>query len=188
MSSNEKKGFSEASFGEDRDIDFSEEQKENLQEDKGSKQLDELKIEAAENKDKYLRALADFENYKKRALKERSELIKYEGSKILTDLLDVLDNLELALEHADSDPEKLADGVKMIHKMFVDALAKWEVRAKSGLDKDFDPNTQNAISKIPAQDAKQAGKVINEFKKTYFYKDRLIRAGEVVVAISEDDK
>ena len=186
MSSNKKKEFSEASFAEDRDIDFSKEQEE--AQETASDGVENLKAEAADNKDKYLRALADFENYKKRALKERSELIKYEGSKILTDLLDVLDNLELALEHADSDPEKLADGVKMIHKMFVDTLGKWQVRAKPGIDKDFDPNTQNAISKIPAENPKQAGKVINEFKKTYFYKDRLIRAGEVVVAVSEDEE
>ncbi|MEZ4754073.1 MAG: nucleotide exchange factor GrpE [Bdellovibrionota bacterium] len=168
-----------------RDVDFSEKSTEPV-EATGDEQAQDLQAQVDENKDKYLRALAEFENFKKRTLKERSELLKYEGSKILTDLLDVLDNLELALEHVESDPEKLADGIKMIHKMFVDTLEKWEVRAKSALGKEFDPNAQNAISKTPTQNSKEVGTVVNEFKKTYYYKDRLIRPGEVVVAVEDN--
>jgi molecular chaperone GrpE len=91
-------------------------------------ELATLKAEVAEHKDKYLRALADFENYKKRALKERSELIKYQGERVIGDFLEVLDTLELALNHAESDPKKLSEGLKLIHKMFVDTLGRWEVR------------------------------------------------------------
>lgn len=184
---------------EDRDINFSDESfsdqsyNEGAASDESSEgadspsEIDRLKSELAESKDKYLRALADFENFKKRSLKERSDLLKYEGAKIVTDLLEVLDNLELALDHAESDPSKLADGIKMIHKLFIDSLGKWEIRSKSAIDKDFDPTTQNAISKVPAQDPKSVGKVISEFKKPYFYKDKLIRPGEVVVAVSDED-
>ena len=145
-----------------------------------SDDLTRLRAEVAENHDKYMRALADFENYKKRALKERSDLLKYQGEKILFDLLEVVDNLELALQHSEGDPEQLRSGVELIHKMFVDILSKWEVRGESGIGEMFDPEKQNALSRIAVDDA-QPGTVINELKKTYYYKDRLLRAGEVVV-------
>ena len=151
-----------------------------------SNQLAEkYKAESAENYDKYLRALAEFENYKKRALKERGDLLKYQGEKILGDMLDVGDNLDFAIQYADADPEKLRDGVKLIHKIFMDVLARWDVRPVSGIGKPFDPITYNAISRVPASDA-APGTIVGELKKAYFYKDKLLRVGEVVVATEAD--
>lgn len=147
--------------------------------------VDKYKAESAENHDKYLRALAEFENYKKRALKERGDLLKYQGEKILSDMLDVGDNLDFAIQYADADPEKLRDGVKLIHKIFMDVLARWEVRPVSGMGKQFDPITYNAISRVPAADA-APGTIVGELKKAYFYKDKLLRVGEVVVATEAD--
>lgn len=140
-----------------------------------------LRAAVAENKDRYLRALADFENYKKRALKERSELIKYQGERIIEDFLDVLDALELGLAHGESDPAKVLEGLKLIHKLFLDTLGRWEVRPDPAMGKDFDPVKHKAISRMVVPNAK-AGTVVGELKKPYFYKDKLLRPGEVVVA------
>ncbi len=139
--------------------------------------------QAREFKEKYLRALADFENFKKRTLKERSDLLKYQGEKVFLDMLEVVDNIDLALQHAEAEPEKLREGVELIHKMFVSTLDKWGVRASSALGKPFDPNEHAAISQIPDGEA-EPGTVINELKKAYFYKDKLLRPSEVVVSVA----
>lgn len=144
-----------------------------------------LKAEADANKDKYLRALAELENFKKCAVKERSELLKYQGDRLVTDLLDVLDNLELALSHTDADPAKLKAGLELIHKQFVDVLGRWEIRAVPALGTDFDPVKHQAISKVTSAEHK-AGSVISEFKKAYFYKDKLLRHAAVVVAVAAE--
>ena len=143
--------------------------------------LEAAQAEAAEAREKYVRTLADFDNARKRALKERSELLKYQGEMILVDLLEVFDDLELALQHADAEPAKLKPGLEGIVKKFTDILGKWEVRGENGILQDFDPAKFMALSQIAVDDAKP-GTIINSFKKAYFYKDKLIRPGQVVVA------
>ncbi len=171
---------------ENRDVDFSKlEQAEPSAENKGEvSELSTLEAQLAESKDKYLRALADFENFKKRTTKERSELIKYQGERIFADVLDVLDDLELALKYSGAEPEKLKSGLELIHKKFVAVLSKWEVRGESQIGKDFDPNLHRSFSEVQSEDAK-AGTILDELKKPYFYKDRLIRVGEVVIAAAK---
>jgi len=141
----------------------------------------QAKQELAEVNDRYLRLLADFENFKKRTVKERSELLRYQGEQIFVDMLDVLDNLELALGHSGAEYEKLRAGLEMIHKMFVDKLAKWEVKPESGIGQEFKPEKHSAISQVQNPDAKP-GTIVGELKKAYHYKDKLIRHGEVVVS------
>jgi molecular chaperone GrpE len=140
-----------------------------------------LAKELSEMRDRYVRLMADFENFKKRALKEQSELLKYQGERVIVDLLEVLDNLELALNHSSADAEKLKTGLEMIQKMFVERLGKWDVRGESGVGLPFDPQRHAAISRVPGADVKP-GTIVGELKKAYFYKDKLIRPGEVVVA------
>jgi molecular chaperone GrpE len=144
-------------------------------------EYDALAKELAETKDRYIRLMADFENFKKRALKEQSELLKYQGERLVVDLLEVLDNLELALAHSSAEYEKLKAGLEMIHKMFVESLGRWEIRGEASMGKDFDPYKHSAISRVPGNSAKP-GTIVGELKKPYFYKDKLIRVGEVVVA------
>ena len=146
-----------------------------------------LKTELQDLKDRHLRTLADFENYKKRALKERSEILKYQGERILVDIVEVLDNLDLALKYKDTEPDKLRSGLEMVHKQFVDTLGRWEVRAESMVGKEFDPNRSEALSKVPVDDAKP-GTVLSEFKTTYIYKDKLLRPGSVVVAVAPSER
>jgi molecular chaperone GrpE len=144
----------------------------------------DLEAKLSESKDKYLRLLADFENFKRRALKEQSELLKYQGEKIVVDMLEVLDNLELALGHTSAGEESLRTGLEMVHKLFVEKLGRWEIRGESGIGSQFDPQRHSAISRVPGA---EAGVIVGELKKSYFYKDKLIRCGEVVVAIGAED-
>lgn len=141
--------------------------------------------ELGEAKDRYLRLMADFENFKKRALKEQSELLKYQGERLVVDLLEVLDNLELALAHSSAEYDKLKAGLEMTHKLFVEKLGRWDIRGEAGTGKTFDPQRHQAISRVAAADAKP-GTIVGELKKAYFYKDKLIRPGEVVVAVSPE--
>jgi molecular chaperone GrpE len=152
---------------------------ENNQAEEPSKpsELDELK-------DKHLRLLAEFDNFKKRVTKERSDLIKYQGEGIFRDLLEIVDNFERALKFKDAEPDQVRAGIEMIYKELSDLLSRYEVRAESSVGKDFDPNIHMAISRVPAD---EPGKVIDEHKKAYFYKDKLLRAGEVVVSVEKDD-
>ncbi len=163
---------------EERDVDDDE-----LNPEAAVKRLqaenEELRKESVANYDKYLRALADAENYKKRAMKERSDLLKYQGEKVLSDVIDIVDDFERALEHADSDGFK--DGINLIYKNLVNMLSKWQVKGESAVGLKFDPTKHNALSKMPSADA-EPGTVLNELKKAYFYKDKLLRAADVVVA------
>jgi molecular chaperone GrpE len=146
--------------------------------------LDLMVKELAETKDRYIRLMADFENFKRRALKEQSELLKYQGERLVVDLLEVVDNLELALAHSAAEYDKLKAGLDMVHKMFIEKLAKWEIRGESSVGADFDPHRHAAISKVPGG-AQKPGTIVGELKKPYFYKDKLIRVGEVVVAAEQ---
>ena len=141
-------------------------------------QRQELEQQVAENRDRYVRLFADFENFKKRALKEQSELLKYQGERIVVDLLEVIDNLELALSHSSADGNALRTGLEMVLKQFGD------IRGESAIGTQFDPQKHSAISRVPGTDA---GVIVGELKKLYFYKDKLIRCGEVVVAVAGDE-
>ncbi len=160
----------------DRDIDFSKTPAEAVE-----AELELAKNEAKENYDKYLRALAELDNFKKRTTKERSELIKYQGERIFIDILDIADDIERALQFANAEPGQLKTGLEMIQKRFSDILGKWEVRGESAVGKIFNPEYHNAISKIQSPDA-EPGQIVGELKKMYFYKDKVLRHGDVVVA------
>jgi molecular chaperone GrpE len=144
----------------------------------------EIKVLAQELKaqqDKYLRTMADMDNLRKRHQKERTELIKYQGEPVVADLLGVLDNLELALQHKEAAADSLRTGLEMVHKQFVEVFEKWGIKSETALGQLFDPQKHNALNKVPSPEAK-SGEVVAELKKTYFYKDKLLRVGDVVVA------
>ena len=143
-----------------------------------------LEAELADAKDRYLRLAADFENFKRRALKEQSELLKYQGEKIVVDMLEVLDNLELALTHSSASQDSLKTGLEMVQKLFVEKLGKWQIRGDSSVGTQFDPQKHAAISRVPGA---EAGVIVGELKKPYYYKDKLIRCGEVIVATAGDE-
>jgi len=145
-----------------------------------STRIKDLEAEVLEQKGNYLRAVADLDNFRKRSQKERLDMIKYQGEDVIRDLLEVLDNLELALSYQDSDHKQLLLGLQMVCRTFVDKLDRWGVRPKTAVGAAFDPATHAAISRITVP-TEGHGVVISEIKKAYFYKDKLIRVGEAVV-------
>lgn len=155
-------------------------------------ELAKIIAERDDFQDKYLRALADAENIRKRAIKDRSELIKYQGEQIVIDLLGVIDDFDLALTstaglaETDGELQKFRQGIEMIQKRFLEVLGKWDVRGESAVGKPFDPSRHEAISKITSPDA-APGNVVNELKKAFFYKDKLIRPGQVIVAVAANE-
>ncbi len=135
-------------------------------------------------KDKFLRLFAEFENYKKRTTKERIELFKTAGQEIMTVLLPILDDFERALTHADDDKEaeELRKGVLLIYQKLLKTLEQKGLEAievKAG--DDFDPDTHNAITQIPAPSDDLKGKIIDCVEKGYKLGDKVIRHPKVVV-------
>lgn len=171
--------------GSDSEADGSDRTKP-VEQTASDEEISNLKAECQDFRNKYLLALADFENYKKRAIKERAELLKYQGEQVFVDMLAIVDNLDLALQHAEADPAQLKSGVEMIHKMFLEVLAKWDVRGESGLGSPFDPVRHHALSRLEV-DTAAPGVILNELKKAYFYKDKLLRPAEVVVAAPKSE-
>ena len=141
---------------------------------------DEWKLKYDEIYDKYLRTLAEYDNFKKRTAKEKDELYSFAVADTLEKLLPVLDNLERAAEAAE-EKSPLADGVKMVLKQFGETLEKMNVSAISAVGGEFDPNIHNAVMHVE-DDAVGANIVVEEFQKGYKYKERVIRHSMVKVA------
>jgi molecular chaperone GrpE len=137
-------------------------------------------------RDKYLRLAADFENYKRRARRERQELFNYANENLIKELLETVDNLERALEHAQqsteaSDGKTLLEGVELTYRSLMQALDKCGVQQVAPEGEEFDPNVHEAIRQAPS-DEQPAGSVVEVLQKGYLLKDRLLRPALVVVS------
>jgi len=161
---------------------------ESASEESLEKQLEKARAEVAEQKDKVLRIAAEFENYKKRMMREKSTAMKYAGEPIFREILATVDNLERAISQGEAegvDPEQglaaLLEGVKLTLKSLVAALKKFEVTPIDSVGEPFDPTNHEALT-MEASDTVPANHVLNEFEKGYQYKDRLLRAAKVIVS------
>lgn len=156
------------------------------------KELAEARAEAAEQKDQVLRIAAEFENYKKRMMRERATAMKYAGEPIFREILPVVDNLERAVSHqgeageasAENGLASLFEGVQLTLKSLLAALEKFEVRSIESVGQPFDPTVQEALT-MEASETIPANHVITEFEKGYHYKDRLLRAAKVIVSAGD---
>lgn len=151
-------------------------------------QIDELKNAAtkgAEHYDRYLRTVADFENFKKRAARERQEAIKFANESMLQKLIPVIDNFDMALLAANQTQEAAADslktGVNMIYSQLKAALNEFGLEEIDAAGKKFDPNLHEAISEKETTDAPE-GQVVQQLRKGYRLRERLIRPATVIVA------
>ncbi len=140
-------------------------------------------LDAAQNRDRWLRAVADCENIKKRAASERTALLKYKHDDLLRDLLPVIDNMERALEHAQSTEgmNAVVEGVNMVLSMFNEILKKYGVKEIDALNHPFDPNFHEALARVPNTD-KPNNTVMQVAEKGYLYNDRLLRPARVIVS------
>lgn len=146
-------------------------------------QLTAKELEAKENYDRFLRQVAELENFKRRTVREKEEAIRYANENLLKDLLPVLDNLERAVEHAKGggNGKPLLEGVEMVLKGLLDALNKYGVKQISAKGESFDPNKHEAIAQVESE-KHDPNTVIEEHHKGYFLLDRLLRPALVSVA------
>ncbi len=144
--------------------------------------LQETEKTAAGNFDKYVRVAAEFENYKKRAVREKADAIKYGNESLLRDILPLVDNVDRALEHAGSsdDFEAFKKGLKMLHEQLLCCLKKHGVEAIDTAGKSFDPNVHEAMLQV-VSDEREPGQVVNEFERGYLLNGRLLRPAKVCV-------
>lgn len=179
----------EAETKEAKDSDKKEKQAEGQAEEAGAKAeekkeedpLEKANKEIAELKDKYLRTLAEFDNYKKRTLKEKAELILNGGEKTVKAVLPVLDDLERALKDKSDDPKAIKDGVTMIFNKFVKTLESLGVKKIDTTDKDFDTDFHEAVAMVPGMGDDKKGKVIDCVQTGYTLNDKVIRHAKVAV-------
>jgi molecular chaperone GrpE len=143
----------------------------------------ELSEKLKETNERMLRAAADLDNYRKRVFKEKEELRKFGAEKLLKDFLQILDNLDRALEHARTgqDFESLREGVAMTRKLFEDTLARHGVTPVAALGKPFDPHLHDALQHIETKEL-APNHVISEVVKGYLLNERLMRPSLVVVS------
>ncbi|WP_461639802.1 nucleotide exchange factor GrpE [Labilibaculum euxinus] len=151
--------------------------------EKKADELAELTIQLQEISDKYVRLSAEFDNYRKRTLKEKMELTKSGGEKILINILPVMDNFERALQSIDAakDIDAIKDGVHLIYGNFKEFVTQNGIKEIEAVNQAFDTDIHEAITKIPAPTKELKGKVVDCVEKGYFLHDKVIRFAKVVV-------
>jgi molecular chaperone GrpE len=151
--------------------------------EKKADEIEELGAKLQDISDKYMRLSAEFDNYRKRTLKEKMELTKSAGEKILVNVLPVMDNFERALQSIDEakDIEALKEGVHLIYNNFKDFISQNGVQEIEAINKEFDTDIHEAITKIPAPSDEMKGKVVDCVEKGYTLNEKVIRFSKVVV-------
>lgn len=146
-------------------------------------ELDREKARAEEYYNRLLRVQADFDNFRKRTLKEKEEFWKYAPEPLITAILPVLDNFQRALQTPPGDGEKLLEGVKMIYRQLQEVLENEGLKLINSQGEEFDPNLHEAVMQEETTEYPD-NTVIEELRTGYFFKDRLIRPAMVKVARS----
>mgnify|MGYP000178520606 FL=1 len=146
-------------------------------------ELDQTKAELAEQKDKYLRLMAEFDNYKRRTAKERMELIQTAGKDVIVSLLDVLDDCDRAEKQLtiSDDIAVQKEGVQLVFNKIRTTMQAKGLTPMESIGKDFDAELHEAITEVPVPDDKLKGKVIDEVTKGYLLNEKIIRFAKVVV-------
>ena len=182
---NEEKLQEEQLNNENTEQATAEEQAEEPQEKTIEEQLEDAKAEIEAMNDKYLRLYAEFENYRKRTIKEKTELILNGGEKAITSILPVLDDMERALKNMQNadDVSAVLEGVELINKKFIEILKKQGVEAIQTENADFNVDLHEAIAQLPAPCDELKGKVMDCTLTGYKLNDKVIRHAQVVVGL-----
>lgn len=142
-----------------------------------------LKAEVQEQKDKYLRLFAEFDNYKRRTAKERIELIQTAGKEVITSMLDVLDDCDRAEKQMQTttDIAQIKEGVQLVFNKLRTTLQNKGLKPMESINTEFDVEKHEAITEVPAPTPNLKGKVVDEVTKGYYLNDKLIRFAKVIV-------
>ena len=169
----------------DKEAESAEEKSEEVAEEEAEEKtpLEKAQDEIEELKDKWLRSVAEFENYRKRTLKERAELILNGGEKVITAILPVLDDMERAIENGEKtdDPAVLREGMELIHQKFMKTLEGQGVSKIETEDADFDTDVHEAVAMVPGMGDDKKGKVIDCLQKGYKLNDKVIYHTKIAV-------
>lgn len=159
-------------------------QEELTAEEKLAKELEAAQQTIEEQKDKYLRLSAEFDNYRKRTMKEKAELIKNGGEKAIGAILPILDDLERALQNMQKadDVKAMYEGIDLIYQKFLKSLSQEGLQKMEPVGETFDTDFHEAIALVPSPDEAQKGKVLDCVQTGYKLNDKVIRHAKVVVA------
>lgn len=146
-------------------------------------ETDKLLAELDEQKDKYLRLAAEFDNYRRRTSKERLELIQTAGKDVIVSFIDVLDDIDRAEKQMNNNDDFAVqkEGVQLVFQKVRTTLQSKGVKVLESINTDFDVDKHEAITEIPAPSEDMKGKVIDEVQKGYYLNEKLIRFAKVVV-------
>lgn len=150
----------------------------------GSAELEKLQAEVLEHQQRTLRVQADFDNFRRRTQKEKEDLGKYASSKLITELLPVIDNFERALQASEENPEfeSFSKGVSMIFRQLESVLATEGLTAMKSVGEPFNPEYHQAIMQVES-DEYEEGIVVEEVQKGYMLKDKVLRPAMVKVSM-----
>lgn len=148
-----------------------------------SGEVEKLKAELTEMKEKYLRSVAEFDNFRKRTAKERLELIQTANKEVIIALLEVLDDSERAAKQLETsgDINAIKDGVMLVFNKLKSTLQAKGLKPMESINKEFDADLHEAITEIPAPTEELKGKVVDDVQKGYYLNDKIIRHAKVVV-------
>lgn len=154
-----------------------------LPEDNESKKVEELTAQLEKEKKEYLFLMADFDNFRKRVMKEKADLIKNAAEKVLKGMLPIVDDFERGIEASktNDDSESLRQGMELIYNKLIKYLQENGVKEMSTADSDFDPELHEAIATVPTGDETKKGKIIDTTQKGYTLNDKVLRHAKVVV-------
>jgi len=186
MSNNKKQAAQSQS--EDKDFDSSDSvrvEEDALPDAETTEQDPVAKLEAelSETKDKYLRLYSEFENYKKRIVRDRIELIKNAGADTMISILPIIDDMERAIKAISEAKELKAvkEGVQLVYQKMKAITESKGLKAMESVGKPFDADLHDAITNIPAPSENMKGKVVEEIEKGYYLNDKVIRHAKVIV-------
>jgi molecular chaperone GrpE len=150
---------------------------------KAEEQLEKAEADIVELKDRHIRLQAEFDNYRKRTLKERMELLKTASESVLVNILPVIDDFDRAMQTLDSVEEQspVKDGVKLIYNKFQELLKQNGVKEIEAKEQDFNTDLHEAITTFPAPTEALKGKIIDVVQKGYYLNDKVIRHSKVVI-------
>jgi molecular chaperone GrpE len=192
----------DSNVSDNKDINTQEENRTNNLEEAGTEQVAEgndssakpepvketpsdtpAEVKLAEMQDRYIRLSAEFDNYRKRTLREKIELTKHAGENILISLVPVMDDFERALKLMETatDCTAMKSGIDLIYSKFNDFLKQHGIKEIESIHTDFNVDLHEAISKTPVEDEAMKGKVVDVLQKGYYLHDKVMRFSKVIV-------
>ena len=156
---------------------------ESIASDKVVPDVNPLEEKLAEMQDKYIRLSAEFDNYRKRTLREKMEISKYAGENILIGIIPLMDDFERALKHMDTagDCAAMKDGIDIIYGKFSEFLKQNGIKEIESMNSNFNVDLHEAVAKTPVEEDDKKGKVVDVLLKGYYLQDKVLRFAKVVV-------